>query len=148
MPFCSPVLDCCFCCCCCRTHTLAKNLLLHAARIRFRRHFLLLFTTFNWSLPQALAFSAPPVVTIKGVIWHNWGTALQGYITSQGWSRWPGRPGCPRRPRESGSGGDHDAQDVRQDEEDRAGHPDHWDNKLTLEARTLHIANRRTTRRT
>jgi hypothetical protein len=76
------------------------------------------------------------------------GTALQGYITSQGWSRWPGRPGCPRRPRESGSGDDHDAQDVRQDEEDRGGHPDHWDNKLTLEARTLHIANRRTTRRT
>lgn len=76
------------------------------------------------------------------------GTALQGYITSQGWSGWPGRPGCPRRPTGSGSGSDHDAQGVRQDEEDQGGHPDHWDNKLTLEARTLHIANRRTTRRT
>jgi hypothetical protein len=36
------------------------------------------------------------------------GTALQGYITSQGWSGWPGRPGSPRRPRGSRSGDDHD----------------------------------------
>lgn len=79
------------------------------------------------------------VVTCKSVIWHNWGTALQGYITSQGWSGWPGILV-------------QDAQDLREDEQDEDGHPDldpdpdghpdHWDNKLTLEAQTLHIAKR------
>ena len=142
VPFCSPELD---CCCCCRTHKLAKFyycMLLESDFVGTFYYFLPLFTTGTGF------FGATSVVTSKRVIWHNWGTALQGYITSQGWSGWPGRPRCRRIPRGSGSGDVHDAQGVRQDEEDQGGHPDHWDNKLTLEARTLHIANRRTTRRT
>ena len=43
---------------CCRTRPLAKFILLHVASIRFRQHFLLYTSTFNWSLPQALVASS------------------------------------------------------------------------------------------
>jgi len=67
--------------------------------------------------------------------WHQWYNGEKGYGTI-------GELHCKVTwHHRSGQGDqDQDAQDVVGDKEDQGcGHPGHWDNKLTLEAQTLHI---------